>query len=162
MTIEKPYEDGHGALSFADDFAPFKLNASGVGSNTQLSEVMAAFPYPPKNCDDAVAILGVLDQNIKQRQEQIASDVAVTTGKKYLDAYMQVRNNFNTYIIKSRCLENALKQEDEAFNQEWKGLLDKEEAKQSSSSTGNSWLIYGIIGIIVVGGLVIILKKKKA
>jgi hypothetical protein len=140
----------------------FNANKAELNRDAEtMGDVRVKYPYPPKNCEEATIILQNLDDEIKSANEKIASGVSDRPTKRYLDAFMTVRNEFKAWLNAKQCIAAALKQEDQAFTDQLQAALDKEQVQQSGKKSTDNLVIFGALGLLVVGALVIIIKKSK-
>lgn len=166
MTQEYIYDSGMGALAHDKGFD--KLNfldvhlKTGTETAQYEAEARGEFPYPPLNCDDAVTSSAAIGSKIQALNESIASGIDIKPNQARIAALQKVKTDFDVYINKANCVKQALASEDAAFNQTWQDLLNKEQGAASSKSNADTWLVIAGIGLLLVGAVVIILKKKKS
>lgn len=138
------------------------LKASGAEetamSNT-LADVRLRFPFPPTDCVDAATKIEGLQAALELAQQQLASGASNRVAKRYISATQQVKAVFDQWVIVNKCQAAEEKASDDAFWNQVSGALDKEKAASISNSTADNWIVYGILGILAAGTLVIVFKK---
>lgn len=163
MTIDKTYENGMGAMAPTKGFdQKFFFNASGGTTPGQAQAAAASqYPYPPKNCDDAQSTSDALANYIKTLNERIASNININDSKTEIIAYQTQKKYFDDYISTNKCVANALKADEAALQDQIFSQLNSDQSAQQKSSSTDTWLIFGTLGLLFVGAMVIIFKKSK-
>jgi hypothetical protein len=139
----------------------FNANAAKLNRQAETAaDVVLQFPYPPKDCEQATTIIQNIEDQIKSLNEKLASG-GNKVDKRYLDAYIGIRNNFKAWLNAKQCVATALKQEDDAFSEQLQTALNQEQTSQDSSSSKNNWIIFTALGFLVLGAVAIILKRPK-
>jgi hypothetical protein len=126
-----------------------------------LADVRLKYPYPPTSCEQATTIIQNIEDDIKDANEKIASSASNKVAKRYVDSFLTIQSEFKAWLNAKQCVAAALKQEDEVFNQQLQDALNQEKSSQDNGNSTNNWLIFGSLGILFVGAVVIIFKKTK-
>lgn len=127
-----------------------------------MAAVRIKYPYPPANCEQAMSMLQNLETEITTTNEKIASGVSNRPAKRSLDALLTVRTEMQNWINAKKCIDQALKQEDAEFQEQLQQALNQEQDTSTGKKTIDNAIIFGVLGILLVGGLVIILKAKRS
>jgi hypothetical protein len=140
------------------------LNATGRTTLNAEAEAMAdarrQFPYPPKDCADALTTIKNVEDAIEQTQEAISGG-NTRVAPRYLKAYQAILGEFKIFVNNAQCVEKAISTENDAFNDQLKQALNQESADASKKNKQGTYVVAGAIALILVGALVIILKKQK-
>lgn len=140
----------------------FNANKAELNRDAEtMGEVRLKYPYPPKSCEEATIILQNLDDEIKSANEKLASGVSNRPVKRYLDAFLTIQGEFKAWLNAKQCIAAALKQEDEAFNQQLQNALAQEQEQQTGKKSVDNLVIFGALGLLFVAGLVIVIKKSR-
>jgi len=155
--------NGMGALAPGQKFAERKLDFSAEANRIAATntEIFLKYPYPPANCDEALTRVAQIKEEIKQHNELIATGASKNVHQRYISSLQGVLGNFQNYSLQSKCEKQVLQQEDAAWTNQWQDILNKEQAQSSGVKKTDTWIIFGVLGLLVIGSLVIILKKKK-
>lgn len=127
----------------------------------QISTLRAKFSYPPKDCADAVRVINTLTDRIKDLNERVASGIKLKDVEAELKATQDIKSIYQDYINAANCVQQAIQAEDTAFSNQLTAALDKEKDSEASGKKANNWLLFGSIGILIVGAVIIFLKKRK-
>lgn len=167
------------------------FNLLGIGDGTKAaalqnitSAIVLKYFFPPKNCEQAVATLNLLKNDLDAEQKRIAG--GGTTSNQYrggltfltgvvgllitkvsgkdidntiVNSYQQQIKRFEDWISQAKCLENALDMQDTAFANQISDALNKQYSTDKSTQTTDSLIIYGVLGILAIGAFIILLKK---
>lgn len=137
-----------------------KQKAAADALARKVSELMIKYPYPPADCEAALAAVANIKDEINSLQEKTAAGVL-----KQADAAMQenalhqVLNQFQAYVNIKQCVKKIVQTDDEAFYTQIQQALASENKPADASSKKNNLLIFGILGLLTVGALVIVLKR---
>lgn len=125
-----------------------------------IADVRGRYPYPPKNCEDATATVISIQDAIKSINDQAASGVLKKTElDNLLSAHNQVLQDFKTYVNAVQCINKALQVEDESFSTKLQSALDAENKTTTDSNKTNNILIFGTLGVLLIGAVVLIARK---
>lgn len=178
MTTGNVYDNGMGALAqekgfFSSrrkgvrvtsgrvlNFLDIKATATGTESAQYEAKARSEFPYPPLNCEDAVSSSLALDAKLTALNETIAAGVDIKNNQKRIAVLQKVKSDFDTYVNKANCIKQALQEDDQAYNQSWQDLLNKEQGDQSGKGSADTWIVFGALGLLLVGAMYVIFKKK--
>lgn len=136
--------------------------ASGTTPGQAQAAAAAQYPYPPKDCAEAQAMSDALAERIKVLNERIAANVQINDSKTEMIAYQDQKRFFDNYIAIQQCTANALKADEAALQAQIFGQLNSDQSAQKNTSTMDNWLIFGTLGLLFVGAMIIIFKKSKA
>lgn len=145
--------------------APFEAmgyyNFLGIGEGKKKSQnatasVVLQYPFPPKNCDEAVLTVQMLKNNLRAVQEKIAGGKPSAESQAAAQAYEKLIAEFNNWIAQRNCVQTQINEENTAFTQQVLGALNSEAIPGTATA---NWLLYGGIGVAVIIVLVVIFKK---
>lgn len=138
-----------------------KQRKNAAGKAQILANVQTAFPYPPKSCEDALATILSIQQEINVVNERAAAGTMKADEVDiYLEAYNDALSNFKVYVNKKKCIEEALKAEEQGYENKFQSALDAEmTSDQEEKSKTNNFIVFGMLGILLAGAIVIIFKK---
>lgn len=169
MTPVNTYDPGMGALASDNgcsdqlNFLNIRIFPKNVTKAAEYeSQARRDFPYPPKDCDEAISSRDAIAAKIATLNENIASAIDIKGNQDKIDALQRVKTSFDVYINKANCIKQAMASDDAAFNQQWQSLLNNEQSAESGKSNTDTWLVIGGIAVLLIGAVVIMLKKKKA
>lgn len=133
-----------------------KFNASAGTKRdvqVQLAKLALQYPYPPKNCKEAMDTVAILDLEINGK-------LATNSGASK-DALFELKSQFDNYISKAGCKQQIADAEDQAFYDELKKQQDQELQRQAGKKNINTGIIIAVIGILVIGMSIVIIRRRK-
>jgi len=137
-----------------------KQKEEAAASAAMLMKIRKTYPYPPDSCEKAIASIESIQDAIKGINEQIsAGTIKKDEAGWSLAAHNQVLQEFKTFVNASQCIKKALAEEDQIFSEQLQQALDNENQSVVSTTKKNNLIIFGTLGILVIGSLVLILKK---
>jgi 16S rRNA G1207 methylase RsmC len=143
-----------------------KLGFLGIGDRAEanrkaanLAEVKAKYPMPPKGCGEAQMKIAALKSEIEAQQKIIATQGDSRVARRWIEAYTQVMEDFNKWVITANCEQQQSQAKDTAYWDQVNTALNKEKTDVSSKATVDNWVIYGVLAALGIGALFIILKK---
>lgn len=155
---------GRGFRSYAATGGLFgnanKQKAAADALARKISELNIRYPYPPADCEAALATIANLKDEINSLQEKTASGVLKQADAAIQEnALHQVLNQFQAYVNKKQCVKKIVQGEDDQFYAQVQAALANENKPADAAVKKNNLLMFGIIGLLAVGTLVIVLKK---
>lgn len=143
-----------------------KLGFLGIGDKAEaerkaanVAEAQAKYPFPPKGCGDAIIKISMLQNDIEAQQKVLVTDGGNRVAKRWIEAFTGVQNDFKNWTTARKCAEEATQAEDTAFYSQINQAIDKQTQGTKSKASVDNWIIYGVLGVLGVGALIIILRK---
>jgi hypothetical protein len=147
------------------------------------SAIVLKYPFPPKDCESASTILEMLKNDYRAEQNRIASggtSKGVQTNKQFLlgivgllagrvsgkdidnaiiSGYEQQIKNFENYLTQAKCQQQLEAKANADFLQQGINLVNQQFGQDAGKNNTTTWIIGGVLGLILIGSLVILLKK---
>lgn len=137
-----------------------KAKAAANALALKIAELNIKYPYPPADCDAALAMVANIKDEINSLQEKTAAGVLKQAdAATQEDALHNILNQFQAYTNIKQCVKQISQTEDNAFYNQVQAALANENKPADATTKKNNWLIFGILGLLTVGTLVIVLRK---
>jgi hypothetical protein len=125
-----------------------------------LADTRDKYPYPPANCDAAMAAAANIGSEIDSMNEKVASGIVKKDEATYtLNALHEVLNDFKVYITSKKCIENAANADQQTFSDQVQAALNQEGQTLNSKTKTNNLLIFGSLAVLAIGAVVLILRN---
>lgn len=120
----------------------------------ETAKLSTMYPYPPKDCNQALEMAKLLDLELTSALQSNDSN--------YKQALIAIKSQFDNYIAKAQCKEKGTAAEDQAFYDLLKQTQADANQGNAAKKTISTGIIIAVLGIILVGAGLIIMKRRKA
>lgn len=147
------------------------LNLFGSGINEEAErvkkyeEAKAKFPYDPKtgSCDQLQTLIENVALDIRQMEERIARGDTNRVGKRYVDGFNRWKTELEQFKNNMQCVKIQEEQEKQEFFETQNKQLEQVKKIAGTTNKTSTYILVGMIGLVLtVSGIIIYKKIKKS